>query len=175
LIDSVCLGNENNIDLRALSYMLGCYRFHPDSLANALAICELELFLSITERPTIVMPTAGPSNNRYTMISAFWNARAYAAPTVVTIDSFPARKEHPNQQDDFVELTAVAARPATAARSGMPSKSNLRSSRLMAEMRQIASSEHSTYDVYISESDMTFWKVVMSGPPSPYENGTFML
>jgi len=134
LIDSVCLGNENNIDLRALSYMLGCYRFHPNSLVNALAICELKPFLSITERPTIVMPAAGSSNNRYTMMSAFWNARADATPTVATADSFPARKEHLNLRDEFVQLVAASsARPSNVTAGSW----SLRISRLMIEMRQI--------------------------------------
>lgn len=32
------------------------------------------------------------------------------------------------------------------------------------------------YDVYVSETDMSFWKVVVQGPSgTPYSNGTFML
>ena len=40
-LDSICLGEEDNTDLRAASYLLGRYRFHPVSLENALAICEV--------------------------------------------------------------------------------------------------------------------------------------
>jgi ubiquitin-protein ligase len=36
--------------------------------------------------------------------------------------------------------------------------------------------QHEYIDVYVSESNMGFWKVVMQGPPaSPYEDGTFLL
>ena len=78
--------------------------------------------------------------------------------------------------DEFVELTAIAARTnPTSAPSG--SLSNLRISRLMNEIRSIANSgAHPKYDVYVSETDMSFWKVVMDGPDgSPYSEGTFLL
>jgi ubiquitin-protein ligase len=36
--------------------------------------------------------------------------------------------------------------------------------------------QHQYIDVYVSDSNMGFWKVVMQGPPaSPYEDGTFLL
>lgn len=35
---------------------------------------------------------------------------------------------------------------------------------------------HGYIDIYISESSMGFWEIVMQGPPdSPYEDGTFLL
>lgn len=35
---------------------------------------------------------------------------------------------------------------------------------------------HASIDLYVNESDMSFWKVVMAGPAaSPYENGAFVL
>lgn len=55
-VDSVSLGNEDNTDLCTLSYLLGSYRFHPVSLTNALAICEMEPFLSLSQRPQVTPP-----------------------------------------------------------------------------------------------------------------------
>lgn len=88
----------------------------------------------------------------------------------------PPRKEHPNLHDEFVQLAAMASRPRTANTIGN-SRSNLRTSRLLNEMRAIvATGDHPKYDVYVSESDMSFWKVVMDGPEdSPYSEGTFLL
>lgn len=44
------------------------------------------------------------------------------------------------------------------------------------EMRLMISNPHSFLDVYVSESDMGFWKVVMQGPEStPYQHGNFLL
>jgi ubiquitin-protein ligase len=46
----------------------------------------------------------------------------------------------------------------------------------MKEIKQLATRDHPLYDVYVSESNLTFWKVVLSGPSdSPYSAGTFLL
>jgi ubiquitin-protein ligase len=172
-LDSVSLGDEENLDLRTISYVLGAYRFHPTTLTNALAICELEPFLSITERPPLSPPTL--PRNRLEFMAKFYQMKYQALFTVANEDVFPPRKSHPNIDDEFVELTAAAARP-NAVNSTSGSRSNLRTSRLLNEMRAIANSSHPTYDVYVSETDMSFWKVVMSGPDeSPYSEGTFLL
>lgn len=43
-------------------------------------------------------------------------------------------------------------------------------------MRHVIANPHASVDIYVNESDMSFWKVVMTGPAkSPYENGTFVL
>ena len=170
-------GNENNVDLRTLSYLLGCYRFQPTSLVNALAICEMEPFLSISERPTPLPPPDTP-RHRLQFMGHFWNARYLATPTVVTSEILPPRKEHPNLRDDFVQLSAATGHPNnTNTSSGSISRSNLRISRLMNEMRSImASGTHPKYDIYVSETEMSFWKIVMEGPDeSLHSEGTFLL
>lgn len=48
--------------------------------------------------------------------------------------------------------------------------------RLLSELRNISANPHPHYDVYVSESNFGFWKVVMEGPPeSSYASGTFVL
>ena len=173
-VDTISLGDEDNLDLRTLSYLLGSYTLHPTSLVNALAICEMEPCLSLTERPPIVPPPGLP-RHRLQFIGHFWRARGEARYTVVTADRVPPRKEHPNMNDEFVQLNAFAARSNNTSSTGS-SRSNLRITRLMNEMRSIANGSHPKYDVYVSETDMTFWKVVMDGPDgSPYEDGVFLL
>lgn len=174
-VDTISLGDENNLDLRTVSHLLGCYSLHPTSLVNALAICEMEPCLSLTERPPIQPPPSIPSH-RLQYMAYFWKAKADARYTVVTQNRFPPRKEHPNLHDTFVQLTAAVARPnGTVNAAG--TRSNLRISRLMNEMRSIAATgAHPKYDVYVSETDMSFWKVVMAGPDgSPYQEGVFLL
>ena len=41
VVDSFCLGNEDNEVLRAISYLSGGYKFKPESLEQAMAICEM--------------------------------------------------------------------------------------------------------------------------------------
>lgn len=47
----------------------------------------------------------------------------------------------------------------------------------MREMQAIVSrGPHPKYDVYVSQADMSFWRVIMEGPDgSPYAGGTFLL
>jgi len=40
-LDSISLGDEDNSELQAASALLGCYRFYPESLENALTITEV--------------------------------------------------------------------------------------------------------------------------------------
>ena len=62
--DSISLGYDNNRSLKAVSHILGCYIFHPESLANALSVCELEPFLSTTERHAIQPPPSSQDIGR---------------------------------------------------------------------------------------------------------------
>jgi uncharacterized protein YegL len=156
-VDSVLIGADDNMDLKALSIMLRSYSFFPRDLTTALAICEMEPFLSQTERPppevaTADLPCTSALNNFYTM-------RSRAAFTVVTQDVFPKRKEHPRLEDTFVQLRNCV-RSGAGTQSSLPT---LRASRLLVEMREIAANPHPMYDCYVSESDMFFWKVVMEG------------
>ena len=56
-VDTVSLGAENNTDLQTISHLLGCFVLQPQSLVNALAICELEPFLSSTGEFRIGSPS----------------------------------------------------------------------------------------------------------------------
>lgn len=71
-------------------------------------------------------------------------------------------------------LRAATSRPINTSGG---SSGNLRTSRLMREMRAIAADgKNRKYDVYVSESNISFWKVVMEGPKgTSYAAGTFML
>lgn len=181
VVDSICLGNVDNWDLRTISYFLGSYRFQPHDLTTALAICEMEHMLTQLERPPVKMPTTGTARNVAAFWSRFINSRPYASPTIMTRDAYPERKAHPNFNDSFI-LLADSVRGVNARRGGRPPTNNarggmnLRTMRLMQDMRSIVLNPHVHYDCYISETNMAFWKIVMEGPPeSPYESGTFLL
>lgn len=152
-IDSVSLGNEGNTDLRTLSYLCGSYRFHPTSLTNALAICEMEPFLSLSQRPPITLPIPNLANSTR-MDTQFYMSRRHAMATLVTSDTVPPIREHPNLGDDFVQLTSLASRGNVAgtgviAQTGAgPGQPRLRVPRLMSEIRTIAArGVHYKYDI----------------------------
>lgn len=181
-VDSVSIGDEDNTDLRTLSYLLGSYRFHPTSLANALAICEMEPFLSLSQRPPITYPLQNLAYSPH-FEAHFYASRRHATATLVTDDRVPPIREHPNMQDDFVQLTAlasngnIAGNSVTASTFNSMGRSRLRVPRLMNEIRTIAARRsHTKYDIYVSTADLSFWKIVLEGPDgSPYSNGVFLL
>lgn len=181
-VDSVSLGNEDNTDLRTLSYLLGSYRFHPMFLTNALAICEMEPFLSLSQRPRVTPPLQSLTYSAHPA-THFHASKRRARTTVVTGLTVPPIKDHPNVADDFVQLIALASRRNVASTgvnasfSNGPGRPSLRVPRLMSEIRTIAArGGHAKYDIYISCTDVSFWKIVMEGPDgSPYSDGTFLL
>jgi hypothetical protein len=116
-LDVVCLGDENNFDLVAAAYLLGCYRFAPQSLANALAICEMEPFLSLSERLSIIEDHGRP-RNAGELLWRFRSATIEATNTIFTDDIVPPRREHPNLSDEFVPLQALTATSRTFATAG---------------------------------------------------------
>ena len=124
-----------------------------------------------TERPPIralQSPTSLPQFKAH-----FINARYRVRVTEVSEDKVPGIKRHPNLDDDFVEIANAAAGPlrSSAASSGR-SRGVVR---LMNEIRAIAATSENKFDCYVSETDITFWKVVMEGPDgSPYAGGAFL-
>ena len=168
VVDSLCLGDVDNEDLRTVAYLSGGYKFQPESLEQAMAICEMEPVLSQLERPDIVLPRASQVHTYDTQLRFIW-AKERAIPETVTRDEFPERRAHPNFDDRFVELTTIVkSNNSSTGRSwtGLSSdrsNANLRTSRILTEIRNIVANPHPHYDVYVSESNMAFWKVVMQG------------
>jgi hypothetical protein len=173
VLDSVSIGDENNLDLRTVSYLTGGYAFVPRKLEDAVGVCELEPVLSQQERPSIVRPITP------TLLTAhvFRLAKVHANPTPFTRDDFPARKKHPRLEDTFIKVAALQSRAQNAALDEIQGmQSGIRTRRLLTEIRDISLNRHPSYDVYVSESNMGFWKVVLAGPGgSAYENAAFML
>ncbi|KAH6842417.1 hypothetical protein B0I37DRAFT_417599 [Chaetomium sp. MPI-CAGE-AT-0009] len=190
IVDSFCLGTDDNLDLRTVSYLTNGYKFHPRSLEQAMAICEMEPVLSQLERDVAAISASRrrtPTNFLGASIEQFTTARWAATAEIVTQDIFPKRIEHPNLKDDFVELKAVSRRVLAETRNPNTTTTNnstsggaggaaayLRTHRILTEMQQIVADPHPHADVYVSERDMSFWKVIVQGPPeSVYAGGTF--
>lgn len=104
VLDSFSLGNEDNKELRAVSYLTGGYVFVPKDLESAMAICEMEPFQSQLERPPIARPHQSRSIQGKAQALA---AAAIATPEIVTRDEFPQRKQHPNLEDSFFEISEL--------------------------------------------------------------------
>ena len=177
VVDSFCLGNVDNKELRTTSHVSGGYKFCPKSLEQAMAICEMEPVLGQLERPPIRRNPFSPFNPR----KSFEEAALNATPDVVTQDVCPARREHEHLKDSFVMISTLAQfsrQSITTSRSapGAPKTSNTRPARLLSELKNVTANPHPYYEVFVSERNMGFWKVIMQGPPeSDYAEGVFLL
>ena len=139
-----------------------------------MALCEMEPFLSVTERPEIKLPEAS-SRHPYDQQLRFRWAFDEAKPDVINRNVIPERKAHPNLKDAVVELTRLALASSSRTPKEM-SSSSTRISRIHSEVRSFVKGCHPYYDFYVSECNMRFWKVVMQGPPDgAYEAGAFLL
>jgi len=174
-LDCFCLAGDDNRDLRAISYLTKGYKFLPKTLEAAMAICEMEPVLSLSDRDIADIESSRRAElPTSTGILNFSSARWLAEPEVVTKDVFPKRKIHPNLGDQFIELATAIPRRVLSARDR--TDSNFRTARLLTEAQSLAANPHPHYDVFVSEHDISFWKIIMEGPPeSIYTDGTFVL
>lgn len=198
VLDSIVIGTISTDTLFKLSKHTGGYAFCPKNRSALFQIFLLETFIDIKMRPDI----------KKVPIHNFAISSPKLADMQSTFD-YPQCRQHPNQNDSFINLRESARFFQLSSQSsifsgrGSESTVSVRSPsisswdartltsrsretvstgasgvhRLMLhEVRQMASNQHPYMDVYISESNMGFWKVVMQGPPaSPYSTGTFVL
>jgi len=108
IVDSFCIGAENNVDLKTISLLTGGYKFVPKSLEQAMAICEMEPVLTQLDRPSRTVQLQGQPVTSQSFLAA--SSRATA--DIVTQDIFPGRKQHPNLSDSFVSISDASRMPA---------------------------------------------------------------
>ncbi|SJL07961.1 uncharacterized protein ARMOST_11319 [Armillaria ostoyae] len=166
-VDSVQVGICSNVTLHKISVATNGYRFAPQtSLSDALSIFDLETMLSSIERP----PKPAPPQ-----IRGIWdwnilgNTSLYPI-DVVTIDRFPKRADHSKLNENV--------QPASkSVHTG--SSQNDRQKRIMRELKEIVRDPHTNIDVYVNESDISFFKLVLEVPKDTdncvYAGGTFLL
>ena len=160
VVDSFCLGaGSENTHLKIISFLTGGYVFHPKSLEEAMAIYEMEPVLSLSERPDRSKDSGYLRN--YLELPSRWTflaAERMGKVEQVTRDEFPDRKQHPQLGDSFVELGNFN-RSSSSSRTD----SNVRLSRIHNEIRNSGAKPHPQYDVFLCESNMGLWKIVMQG------------
>ncbi|KIX92666.1 uncharacterized protein Z520_11695 [Fonsecaea multimorphosa CBS 102226] len=174
VVDSIALPGEDTRALRTISHLTGGYKFRPTSLEQALALCELEPVLSIHERPR---------NVRFMSAQPFdlpWATEIpELEPDPLTRDKFPALKTHKNLHDPFIQvgyLERVTRSMVPEETPRTPTSPTTPSRRLLAEIRDIAYNPHPDIDVFVSERNMGFWKIVLEGARgSAYAKAAFVL
>jgi ubiquitin-protein ligase len=168
------------------------YSFVPITLTGALKLNELELFLSCEYRSSLVQPVAS-SVTSASKLRAF----GYESLDVCDEHSFPERVQNPQLSntvttlDSFLETganeattgastatttTTTSTSTSTSTTSNTTVVARKRTKRLMKELHMLKRKPHAMIRIYPSEDDITFWRVLIKGPPStPYNNGIWLL
>lgn len=189
VLDAIVIGTKMTSDLFKIAKHTGGYAFCPKSRSALFQIFLLETFIDIRSRPDIVK----------TPITD-WATSVPKAPDMKDRFDIPRCRPHPNHNDNFLSLrdanrfctnlskqsTRIGSNASTmstpSSTSGQTTLSGTTvgasgSSRyILTEVKAMIENQHEYMDIYVSESNMGFWKVVMQGPPaSPYQKGTFLL
>ena len=175
VLDAIVLGTSLTTDLFKIARSTGGYAFSPTTQRVFFQLFLLETLIDIRTRPDI-------QNQRVLDWDSFKPKEADMRDEY----SFPPCRPHPNQTDNFIVLRdAKRYWGRRQSHLNVPSGTGSISSSgsagvgervLLAEVKAMVDHEHKDLDVYVSERNMGFWKVVMEGPEgSPYEGGVFLL
>jgi hypothetical protein len=184
VLDAVVLGSTHTSNLFKIAKNTGGYAFSPQTQQALFQIFLLETVVDIRTRPNITKVSC--SN---------WTTFTPKPADMANPYEFPPCRPHPNLEDYFIALNdaerfmnRISRQPVGSSASVHSSSTRLsvastmtvgaggNSRILLSEIKAMIDNPHKYMDVYVSQSNMCFWKVVMQGPPdSPYANGTFLL
>ena len=204
VLDSIVIGSDTK-HLFKMSNHTGGYAFCPSSRSLLFQIFLLEPFLDISVRPDIIKvpitdyQTSVPKKQDMMTIYDFPPCRRHPLEAGSFLDMrqatqfFASRSSRstsgmtsslaqdrasnrPGVRQFFNSPLPVNSRPMGAA-SIRSDLSGVSSGRIyLSEVTQMANNLPTDMDIYVSESDMSFWKVVLAGPPdTPYAAGAFIL
>jgi uncharacterized protein YegL len=180
VLDVIVLGTRSTQNLFKIARSTGGYAFNPATQRVFFQLFLLETLIDIRTRPDIEK-------------QQFWSWEAFRPKGDDMKDefSFPPCRPHPNLTDSFIDLrearrywsrrrssqTPSIAGSAISGLTPFSTGSSVVGERLLlAELKAVVDHEHKDMDIYVSERNMAFWKVVMEGPEgSPYEGGVFLL
>ncbi|KAI2660622.1 putative bifunctional E2/E3 enzyme R795 [Labeo rohita] len=155
VVDAVIVGEADNTVLHGISHVTGGYCFKPENAKAALKLFEMETVLSMELRAertredlTRIFATHGYDERPEMKLPAQITKKAARTENVLK------KKIRESKSGRFME----------------------KEKRIIEELKSLHCDPHPFCSVYPSETDFTFWRIVMKGPPdTPYENGTFEL
>jgi Ubiquitin-conjugating enzyme/von Willebrand factor type A domain len=191
VLDSIVIGTNSTCDLFKISMHTGGYAFCPKTRSALFQIFLLETLIDIKVRPDIVkvpiayfplsppkradmstpfdIPPCRPHQNLYDTFIALRDASCYLA---VMANRSSRTTSSASSIFSGISLGGNTVFSGISSAPGAGGSGRV----FLNEARAIIDNPHDYMDVYVSESNMGFWKVVMKGPPaSPYEDGTFVL
>lgn len=163
VLDSILLGNVENNMLHGISNATGGCCFKPQTTKEGLRLFEIETVLSLEER--VLKKKLDPSSITERILLSVFAKHGY--------DEYP-ETSLPSQMNSKVTVTQ------STLKKKIPELKRAwvmeREKRVVEELRSLHCDPHPFFRVFPSESDFTFWKILMEGPPdTPYEKGVFEL
>ncbi|XP_056299208.1 uncharacterized protein LOC130212098 [Pseudoliparis swirei] len=163
IVDSILLGKVENNILRGISKATGGCCFKPETSKDGLKLFEIETVLSLEMRKP--KNKADPSSITLSFLTTTGACHGY--------DEFP-EAVLPSQMHSKVTGTDSALKKKIRDAKLRPLME--KDKRILQELRSLHCDPHPYFSIFPSESDFTFWKILMEGPPdTPYERGTFEL
>ena len=198
VLDAIVIGSNKTLDLFKIAKHTGGYAFCPKFRSALFQIFLLETFIDIKTRPdtakpvlfdyfsslpkpadmqnTFDFPPCRPHPNQHDQFISLREADRFLtnlsrAGSGNTSAGYAATEATARSSSLQSVLTGVTNGATTTTMSASGA-----SRLILNEVKAMIENQHEFMDVYVSESNMGFWKVVMQGPPaSPYEDGTFLL
>uniref|UniRef100_A0A8C7N999 Uncharacterized protein n=3 Tax=Oncorhynchus kisutch TaxID=8019 RepID=A0A8C7N999_ONCKI len=164
VVDAIVVGKVDNNVLRGISNATGGCCFKPETSKAGLKLFEMETVLSLEMRKLKKKLDPSYIRSENILVALFAN-RGYDEKPEVAL---------PSGLNDKVTGTENALKKKI-----QESKSGRfleKDKRLLEELKSLHCDPHPFCTVLPSESDFTFWKILMQGPPdTPYEDGVFEL
>ncbi|KAF3929069.1 hypothetical protein ABW20_dc0104879 [Dactylellina cionopaga] len=172
VLDAIVIGTEYHKSLFKICRATGGYAMKPTATTEIIQLAEMETMVDQTFRPPI---------NRQTYLP-FFDTIQPLEPFTVNAFTVPEIRDHVHQNDEFMSL-ANAHKAFGKNKQFVVDKGTVRAAadvvknrRMLLEVKDMAENPHPDMDIYISESNMAFWKVVIQGPDgSNYASGTFVM
>ncbi|KAI7809114.1 hypothetical protein IRJ41_026008, partial [Triplophysa rosa] len=164
VVDAVLLGKVENTVLHGISKVTGGCCFKPETSKAALQLFEMETVLSMELR----------KEKKHSDISSITKLEDLKNIFITCGYDVKPEVKLPPQINDKVTVTQNALKKKI-----MESKTRRfleKDKRILEELKSLHLEPHPFCTVLPSETDFTFWKILMEGPhDTPYENGTFEL
>jgi len=199
VLDAILIGEgSQNSELLALVKASNGYAFAPDTISQALELCELETLLSLNERPVISDLAWQKPGSEHVIKGMLSKLGRSAKVEDVGFGVAPPRREpselssrsmnvaraiatHGSEEGAEAAAGLGGAAPPRAAKDHVPGEGGMTAAarqRLLKELRFLAKNPHPAMDIFPCESNLAFWKVILTAPREDsclYSNGTFML
>ncbi|XP_030597381.1 uncharacterized protein LOC115788488 [Archocentrus centrarchus] len=162
IVDSILLGKVENNVLHGISTATGGCCFKPETSKDGLKLFETETILSLEIRkPKTKADPASISDVTLLMMGS------------EEYDTFP-EAILPTQISSKVTVTQSALKKRI--QEAKDGRFREKDKRILEELKSLHCDPHPYITIFPSESDFTFWKILMEGPPdTPYGKGVFEL